>query len=102
MPNVRCPYCRRRYFISENKIVLTERQLAILNVIPDLCLNSRNGHASSTAIAAAVGWSTRTIQLELSHLEHIGEVARPGGPYAGWVIPERLILVQEERLALTG
>jgi len=102
MPNVRCPYCRSRFYISEGKIVLTERQRTILDAIPDICQKTDNGLAPSASIAAAVGWSQRTVQSELSHLMHIGEVVRPGGRCSGWAIPERLVLILEEPLSLSA
>lgn len=102
MPNVRCPYCRSRFYISEGKFELTDRQRAILDAIPDICQKTDNGLAPSVSIATEVGWSQRTVQSELTHLKHMGEVHQPGGRCSGWAIPERLVMITDERLSLTA
>jgi len=89
---IRCPKCREQLYVGEHGITLSERQRAILQAIPEV--RRGNGHrtATTTAIAMRVGWSERTTRYELSHLEHLGEVAREGRR-RGWLLAERPVMM---------
>lgn len=96
MPQVKCPRCGARLTTAQRGITLTPRQRAILQAVKDISRNDKRKVASSKAIAAAVGWSVRTVQNELSHLEHINEVNRRGVK-GGWYPAESdLVLVEAE------
>lgn len=88
----RCPHCRQRFWIGESDIELTPRQKDILQSIPDLARNNNRGVATTSAIAAHVSWSVRTVQYELLHLEHIGEVKR-NRQKSGWMLSERPVMM---------
>lgn len=89
---IRCPKCRERFFVGEKDIEITPRQKEILRVIPDLARSDRKGVATTAAIAARVSWSVRTVQYELIHLEHIGEVKRHRQK-SGWTLSERPVMM---------
>lgn len=88
----RCPHCRQRLWVGDSNIDITPRQKDILRAIPDLARSNRNGVATTAAIASHVGWSVRTVQYELLHLEHVGEVRRHRQK-SGWTLLERPVMM---------
>jgi hypothetical protein len=91
---MRCPVCGTKLSIAKEEIQLTPRQVDIMAAIEQVSRDTQRGYARTSEIAAAVGWSVRTVQYELSHLLHIERIGR-AGERAGYFIPqERIALVQ--------
>lgn len=79
----RCPQCGARLDLSS--MILTPRQRKIRDAVE--AVRRETGRPARTAdVAAAVGWGVRTVRYELTHLESIGEICRPGGPKSGWAL----------------
>ena len=92
MPSVKCPVCLTRLHFVHQDVVLTPRQKAILNTIPEVRRRKQKPVVYPKDIAVDLGWSARTIRRELNTLEQLGEVRRPDGPRSGWVVVEQPVM----------
>lgn len=92
MPQLICPVCSTRFYTAHTDITLTERQKSVYRAVGQVCRDTQRNTARTSDVAAAVGWSVRTVLYELQYLEQIGEIERPEGPKSGWTQVEQPVV----------
>ena len=85
-PSMRCPTCGTPLDVVQVAQLLTDRQKAIEAAIPVVAARTGRKTARTKDIAAEVGWSQRTVQMECHALVHLGRLDTPNGAKSGYAI----------------